>query len=290
MSENGLEKPAKRRTEGTLREDERSRSGGTRKRVIAARAKPRRAPRARLRARAVALEDRDSSRARSEQRGARRVSASRDGLSRALKGHFTMCAEAAEGGRTGSPRVSDAGRTRGGDTRAWRLPRPHLVSLSPLRDARRATPRFVCRRRLCGRGAPGKRLEGRARMWKMTLPELYLAYIADTGEELRDALLRVAGEPRSNPNRRNVHELLAEHLGDVAAVTADRRDASARRFFTFTFSRRPRSASRRRRVRRFLADAGNSSCIRAENPYGRTGKRASRFRASDGENAVVPRA
>ena len=54
----------------------------------------------------------------------------------------------------------------------------------------------------------------------MTLPELYLAYIADTGEELRDALLRVAGEPRSNPNRRNVHELLAEHLGDVAAVTA----------------------------------------------------------------------
>ena len=54
----------------------------------------------------------------------------------------------------------------------------------------------------------------------MTLPELYLAYIADTGEELRDALLRVAGEPRSNPNRRNVHELLAEHLGDVAAVNS----------------------------------------------------------------------
>ena len=56
--------------------------------------------------------------------------------------------------------------------------------------------------------------------WKMTLSELYLAYMMHTGEELRDALLRVANEPRSNPNRRNVHELLVEHLGDVAAVTA----------------------------------------------------------------------
>ena len=79
-------------------------------------------------------------------------------------------------------------------------------------------------------------------MWKMTLPELYLAYIADTGEELRDALLRVAGEPRSNPNRRNVHELLAEHLGDVAAVTAGPPGRFGEKIFHVHFFRQDREA------------------------------------------------
>ena len=62
----------------------------------------------------------------------------------------------------GFPDFEGSRVARAAATRARRLPRPHLVSLSPRRDARRATPRFVCRRRLCGRGAPGKRLEVRA--------------------------------------------------------------------------------------------------------------------------------
>ena len=71
----------------------------------------------------------------------------------------------------------------------------------------------------------------------MTLPELYLAYIAHTGEELRDALLRVANEPRSNPNRRKVHDMLAEHLGGVAAVTAGAEGRFGEKIFHVHFFR-----------------------------------------------------
>ena len=140
-----------------------------------------------------------------------------------------MCSDASEGGRTGSPRVSHAGCTRGGEARddvgragvthafSPKTPRCEAESASgrATRDAALLLQAEVVRAWQAWETTPGTR--GR---WKMTLPELYLAYIAHTGEELRDALLRVANEPRSNPNRRNVHELLAEHLGDVAAVTA----------------------------------------------------------------------
>lgn len=152
-----------------------------------------------------------------------------------------MCAEAAEGGRTGSPRVSDAGRTRGGDTRVASPETPPCKSESASRRATRyAALRLQAEVVRAWRAWETTR--GTRGRWKMTLPELYLAYIADTGEELRDALLRVAGEPRSNPNRRNVHELLAEHLGDVAAVTAGPPGRFGEKIFHVHFFREDREA------------------------------------------------
>lgn len=66
--QNGIvcEKPAKRRTDFAKMEDERSRSGITRKGVVAARAPNHDAYRTHLRTRAVALENRGSSHARRE--------------------------------------------------------------------------------------------------------------------------------------------------------------------------------------------------------------------------------
>lgn len=152
-----------------------------------------------------------------------------------------MCAEADEGGPTGSPRGSDAGRTRGGDTRAASPETPPCQSESASRRATRyAALRLQAEVVRAWRAWETTR--GTRGRWKMTLPELYLAYIADTGEELRDALLRVAGEPRSNPNRRNVHELLAEHLGDVAEVTAGPPGRFGEKMFHVHFFREDREA------------------------------------------------
>ena len=142
-----------------------------------------------------------------------------------------MCADASEGGRTGSPRVSDAGRTPAGEARDDVVRADETLAASsgtsPLqaesasrrgtRDAALRLQAEVVRAWRAWETTRGKRHLPR---WKMALPELYLAYIAHTGEELRDALLRVTNEPRSNPNRRKVHDMLAEHLGGVAAVTA----------------------------------------------------------------------
>lgn len=54
---------------------------------------------------------------------------------------------------------------------------------------------------------------------RATLPELYLAYLEHTGEELRCAMLRVINEPLNNPNRHTVMDLIQKTLGDVVRVT-----------------------------------------------------------------------
>ena len=181
-----------------------------------------------------------------------------------------MCAEADEGGRTGSPRGSDAGRTRDGDTRAASPETPPCQSES---TSRRAT-RYAALRlqaEVVRAWRAWETTRGTRGRWKMTLPELYLAYIADTGEELRDALLRVAGEPRSNPNRRNVHELLAEHLGDVAAVTAGPPGRFGEKMFHVHFSakteKRFSAASPPPRRRRKLVCHPSGEPIRENPPW-----------------------
>ena len=55
---------------------------------------------------------------------------------------------------------------------------------------------------------------------KTTLPELYLAYTLEFGEELRDALLRVAKEPVNNPKKRTIMDLVEKtKLAEVVEVT-----------------------------------------------------------------------
>lgn len=157
-----------------------------------------------------------------------------------------MCADASEGGRTGSPRVSDAGRTPGGEARddVARADETLATSsgTSPLRAesaSRRGTRDAALRLQaeVVRAWRAWETTRGTRGRWKMTLPELYLAYIAHTGEELRDALLRVANEPRSNPNRRKVHDMLAEHLGGVAAVTAGAEGRFGEKIFHVHFFR-----------------------------------------------------
>jgi hypothetical protein len=97
---------------------------------------------------------------------------------------------------------------------------------------------------------------------EMTLPDLYLAYTSHTGEELRDALLRVANEPRENPNRRTVLELLTQHLSSVVEIFEGPSGRfGERRFFVAATKAEPK----KRKLNDVSSGLTDPSCIRKEN-------------------------